>query len=505
MIQSKLTVSDDQLIPYAVAYTPPEELPPIQRLWRGMDIPSLQDILSNPAICPSRFSKFIFRDNFGKMKEFWQFPDGALYDPETDLIEWTVTGRGKLKHDPSFMSKITTCDDEREHYTKGTFRHCNRPTCPACANYHIQNDSEKAAKKILAAAKHIRHTAPEGEGWKLGHLQHITVSPPPELYWQLLTPEGVRELNKKADQVVQLAGLIGGGRIFHPFRQDGIDDDADLSEDYTPSPTNSMDKHKGRFSPHYHYLGFGFITNTQEIYKKTGWVVKSIRTGQKSIKNLPEVEGIIKYLLSHAGVVSDDSPFQPSKAFQRIVWIGLCNSRRLPLVGTIRIHNPQLCPQCGAPLIKYTVHGCNGDVSRDGEHFKRDEYPIYSEASSKARLRAYIEDNKGDLYGILQGLDRNPQWGVSCLAAKQFSRMIRPDSFKALDGSIHPIEPYATIRLQKSRSRRTVPTPKAFEDSDRDSQCTTKRIEGDDSSIVSLSFNPPDTWIDYHLPPEVDV
>ena len=154
--QTQLTGPD--LIDYAIANTPPEELTSIEELWRGMTLPTLRETLTYPAICPSKNSTTIQTDKNGRFREYVSMPDGNSYDIDSDLVEWTVSGRGSLRHDPRFMSQVVTCEDDQSHYTRATRQHCRRPSCPKCAHYLIMQKVPAQTQKIYAESKNLKHT-----------------------------------------------------------------------------------------------------------------------------------------------------------------------------------------------------------------------------------------------------------------------------------------------------------------------------------------------------------
>jgi hypothetical protein len=64
--------------------------------------------------------------------------------------------------------------------------------------------------------------------------------------------------------------------IYHPFRQ------------------NKRTK-TWRFAPHFHLIGYGWVQNTGNIYRKHGWIIKNIGIRRDPFK-------VVRYQLSHCGV-----------------------------------------------------------------------------------------------------------------------------------------------------------------------------------------------------------
>lgn len=506
--QTKLNLQGPDLIEYAISNTPPEELNTTEQLWREIYLPNTSEIIHNPAICLSKICKggtLIKPDQYGHFHEYIEI-DGQQYDIDNDLIQWMVAGRGTLRHDPRFMSQVIACGDDLEHYTRATPKHCKRITCPNCTHYTNLHDSVKQAMKVCTKAKELRHTA----GWKSAHLQHVAVSVPPTLWPLALTPEGKKKLDSMVLKISQKAGILGGIRIFHPFRY-GDDDDIP-PEGWAPEDGQRF----ATFSPHYHIIGFGFIDNradsvTAEIEKTTGWVVKALRTGKRSITKLSEVQAVIFYIKTHAGVPDDRHGAQLGRRYQSVVPFGLCAPNSQSLVATIDIYTPQICPECGAPLVKHLVHGANGDTSEAGTLDARVKYPIYAPRNKANELRAFLRDNNGDIVGALQYLDRHPFEGTSFLSHTQFSGLVAPLSIKCLDGSLHCVEPYAILKIHDKKSKKGPVSGNELHDLQGLVE-SCNDVQHNDLSEASgrVPVNDPEMYadievpfIDYYLPPEV--
>jgi hypothetical protein len=104
------------------------------------------------------------------------------------------------------------------------------------------------------------------------YLKHIVASVPKDEY-----ELDFKDMKENARRALKLAGVEGGLLIFHPARWYGK-----TSNDYY-------------YSPHFHVVGHGWIENTEDVYKLTGWIVHNLGI-RKS------VVGTISYILSHAGV-----------------------------------------------------------------------------------------------------------------------------------------------------------------------------------------------------------
>ena len=488
----------NDLLDLAAINTPPEELTPIEKLWQiDIDLPDLREILTNPAYRPSKKIDIDLSKNDGSFCEKIVLPNGSEVCTD-DLIEWSVRGRGSEKHE-RYFSKVVTSPHNPKNYTRGIYRHCNRPDCPICASYHNRKDTPKQTDKIMAKSKALRHTC---GGWRAGKLQHLTVSPPERDHLYYLTPEGYKDGSKKAQKLAQSVGLMGAGIVFHPFRQDGVNDDDDLPEEYTPTGTNSGDKLKARFSPHFHFVGFGFIDpqKVKEIYARTGWIIKALRTGKKSITKPEEVTAVLSYIKSHAGIRTIN-PLHPEKQPPTMVWWGELGPRLHGKVATLRIFTPQLSPVDGDPLIYGIVHGRNNDLTMVGAYEKITEVNIYTNSANRDRLRAFIRANSGYPVELLHYLDTHPNMGACALTHRQLGGLLSPRTMTAEDGTLHCYQSEVTIKLHLKKGTTSGTGP-----ADLDTDCN----ESPPPEILHGSKNspPPDLVpdlgiIDYHLPPEV--
>lgn len=290
--------------------------------------------------------------------------------------------------------------------------------------------------------------------------------------------------------------------IFHPFRQNGINDDDDLPEDYTPTQSNDGNKHNARFAPHFHVLGFGWVKPSSEDFVNShkGWIYKAVRTGRRRIKSLPEVVGVVNYLMSHVGLISEDSPVKMGRK-QAVNWIGLCNSRGLVKIGDIRIYVQRLCEICGADMVIHAVRGPrNNEIEFQGKSYTFQEFPIYSDSEHKGDLIEFCEENKGDPVGLLRHIEQNPELGVCYLTSRELDRRISTPTpiYAKKDGSVHIPDVYATFKERRHRKRVKIRRPPS------------SGSNGGLRFVARPEYNPEEfpgevPYIDFTLPPEADL
>ena len=166
---------------------------------------------------------------------------------------------------------------------------CFRKDCPKCAGGWAKRSTSRILDRLKASKKNQKY------------LKHIVVSPPT---W--LQHKPIEELRKEARKMAKRAGIEGGLDIVHPFRV--------------------KDK-QWYLSPHFHYLAYGWVRHTSEIFQKNGWLVKNIGIRENPI-------GTIMYLLSHAGV---------KKGRHTITWFGNLSYSKLKIEKS-DFHIK--CPEC---------------------------------------------------------------------------------------------------------------------------------------------------------------
>jgi hypothetical protein len=230
-------------------------------------------------------------------------------------------------------------DVEGKIYVEFYHRSCNRAECPICK----EKWAGKEASKINWRLTHL---------WKHGKVIHVTVSPsekdvlnvPFEKLRQKMyrivmgNGEDLKEYRnrhpelsaKEVDLIVNGRGIIGGSVIWHPFREN--------------------DDGTWRFSPHFHILGFGWVRNVTEGFKKDGWLVKNIQDGDKE----RSIFQTALYQLSHCGL---------SEKYRPVTWFGCCST-----VGKNRPEIPEMpkethiCPCCGAELVQLDLSRAPADL-----------------------------------------------------------------------------------------------------------------------------------------------
>jgi len=232
-----------------------------------------------PAKTQSKFSDWYEQTNYEYLEwDGWNLPKSG--ESKEDCGQWAW--RGCLDYKVHFDGKIRA-----QSYQLC----CFRAKCPKCASQWAKRSTARILDRLKASKKNQKY------------LKHVVVSPP---LW--LQHKPIEFLRKEARKMAKHAGIEGGLDIVHPFR------------------------HKNKqwyLSPHFHYLAFGWVASTDEIFQKSGWLVKNIGIRENPI-------GTIMYLLSHAGV---------KKRRHSITWFGDLSYCKLK-VEKSDFHIK--CPECNA-------------------------------------------------------------------------------------------------------------------------------------------------------------
>jgi len=229
----------------------------------------------------------------------WHLP--ATKEQREDCGKWLTKGCLDV-----FAHKNT--EYSGKVFIKTFQKSCYRADCEVCFKKWMAREANKATRRIEKYEELSKQLA-----------KHIVISVPSWLHYK-----PVKELRKESYRILKLVNCKGGTLIFHPFRYH--------------KDTNSW-----YFSPHFHVIGFGWITNVEEIYRKGGWIVKN-----KGVRD--SVFATFYYQLSHAGV---------KKGVHTLTWFGDLSYSKLKIE---KEPNVDVCPLCSAKLRPVFHYGLFGGV-----------------------------------------------------------------------------------------------------------------------------------------------
>ncbi|MFA6728157.1 MAG: hypothetical protein WCS17_08090 [Prevotella sp.] len=223
---------------------------------------------------------------------------------------------------------MNSCSLNKDHFSKAIGNHCWSMRCPVCMNSTVMKAGVKAEQKILAPGDLYERKT--GTKLKIGHWQ---ISPPQK--WLQHIMQNSSDFMRFYDDLIEILkqnGIRGGAIVFHPWRLSDIyqtinhvqtgnfkeglpefllaENHIDLKWEYRNL------EHYWRFGPHFHFIGYGHFTDTEEFRSsmakldKIGnwgedgqeetWVVKKIHPSEE----IDSVRHTISYLLTHAGLGS---------------------------------------------------------------------------------------------------------------------------------------------------------------------------------------------------------
>lgn len=286
--------------------------------------------------------------------------------PYAKSMGWWLPGHGR-QYASCGEVRALGCDNVHEHpgekvfirYYRGS---CMRKECPVCFESWAASQSERALcrlvsylhdkervqdihqvvrEKTKSASSRVFHEilveALERELKKVpGHRPiHVVLSPDPKESFDKKRYVGLRS---KAYEIGKKSGLKGGLAVFHPYRLHCKKCDVAIPDYQDRCPQCGGQDFWWVKSPHFHVIGFGWITNTKGLYQKHGWIIRNL-----GIRKF--VFWTMQYLLSHAGVFVDpDAGFSPKK-FHTTTWFGALSYSKLKGVPEIEVPEP-MCPYC---------------------------------------------------------------------------------------------------------------------------------------------------------------
>jgi len=190
-------------------------------------------------------------------------------------------------------------------FVKTFQKQCFRASCEKCASSWISRESNKSTTRL----NHYENETNEQS-------KHIIISPPAWLH-----NKPISELRKEAYKILKNLNAKGGCLVVHPFRE------------YKQKQLDGNFKSLWYYSPHFHVVSYGWLGNTAENYRKSGWIVKNEGVRESNY-------GTIRYILSHAGI---------KKGYHTLTWFGGLSYSNLSMP---KYENEaKLCPYCSEKMV----------------------------------------------------------------------------------------------------------------------------------------------------------
>jgi hypothetical protein len=234
------------------------------------------------------------------------------------------------------------------HDARPLMRTCGRRECAHdhCDKTWRERLARDAAARVVAAA--AVHDA--------GEIVHVVLSPPPALGRAAFqTTDGYKKLRREARAIAARAGLTGGAIVVHPWRCK-----------FAGHGRYEKAARAGKleFSPHYHFVGTGWVDWDLHRYRRTGWIVKNLGVRKSTRKT-------ISYLATHCGIVP---------ALPTVTYLGFAHPQKTEVVAERAEQEVALCVGCGGVMVQTDF-----EMMLDlGSYFERVIHRSYA-ARGKAR------------------------------------------------------------------------------------------------------------------------
>lgn len=291
---------------------------------------------------------------------FEEIKDLRSFDEVEKAGIWHIVGKGdaytqcgKFVWQGCFNNHI---HKNGKNFRKGKAMSCCRAECPVC----FLNWVTKQAHIIVDRLIDSRHVTKNYRG-RVIHLV-LSISPEDEnSLTEFKFKNSYHKLRTRVYENLKRVGAGGGTLVPHPFRHD-----YDAERDYEMD-INDISIYKGdwHYSPHFHYMGFGWIRFDCKHPRHRGLKCKFYKNGKvrkalcvrHNFEKFGYVVNLIrivedynlltcaKYVLNHAGVQTD----KKGKSYNTTIsWFGTLSYNKLVLKKGIERHD--LCPDCNEIL-----------------------------------------------------------------------------------------------------------------------------------------------------------
>jgi hypothetical protein len=280
------------------------------------------------------------------------------YAENEKKLLWELVGHGNAYADCGSI-KAKGCDNiaHKNHDGKMFIRYykrsCRRKKCPICYENWSTSEAERAlirfstsiqgkreVDRLLIKAKRKFATKPrvifhkklvnklESINRKIQRSKpiHVILSPPQDSIKDSIS--SYQDTKKTAYSLAKQHGLKGGSCVFHPYRLRCNSCSSAIPDYHKKCLKCGNTKFSWAWSPHFHFIGFGWIVHTQEGYEKHKWIIKNLGVRKSLFYTF-------QYLLSHAG----------ASAVHTTTWFGSLSYNKLgyvPKLGAV----PEKCPLC---------------------------------------------------------------------------------------------------------------------------------------------------------------
>lgn len=292
----------------------------------ALSLPHSKDCLCHACIQPNKKDRK--KSMRKESKDVFDLFKGVEFDFGAKQWSWQLTGHMYQPYENCGQVHTIGCEKTHKHLNhlgKGTYKvdNCKRLGCPTCfegaaaqrsmvvlSRFSAKQFGTEQTEDLIQEIAHNHEIEHKKQVKKVivGYLEqsikrqrlkikHVIVSPLQQVAKeQWIDHKGYIKSRKTAYKIAQQCGVKGGVLIPHPYRLKCANCGYSPIPDHKRScPTCNQDRFLWYFSPHFHIIGHGWVTNTTKNYQKSGWIVKNAGV-RKSIY------ATTQYLLSHAGI-----------------------------------------------------------------------------------------------------------------------------------------------------------------------------------------------------------
>ncbi len=255
------------------------------------------------------------------------------------LGNWIVAGSGnyeKTQNDGRYRTNCNTykdtitCEDHKVKGIKVRFYHCNKLDCENC----FIHASSARARKINNKLLELKREAKEN-GIKTGNIIHLVLSPKPEFVRSYLKDyKSVKRLRRKIFRMLKDSGMFAGV-LFTQLHSLKCENCGERAEDCTCGEK----KLNKSLNPHFHALGYGYLTSSEEFREKyEGWMYLNLGRREDAYHT-------IFYILTQVAIWrKEDGNLNP--AYQSFGW--LKSNKLVPITQRV-VYQRDKCPICRKP------------------------------------------------------------------------------------------------------------------------------------------------------------
>ncbi len=279
-----------------------------------------------------------------------------------------LPGHGTAKSNCGEVRYATACSNDACRHDHGfslVHENCGRLSCPTCRDSAISRATARAVERVEGLIDAYKR-----EGYKIGPLDHCQLSTRPDdplfAVAALSTREGLNRAYQKARSLLKkYCRGYGGILVLHPWRQVHLDGSECGRHDCKKA-------HTWTWSPHFHFIGFGWWVRSNEFYAATGWTYSKFGHGVKRRSDADESQrslyNTLQYQLSHCGLLVEGRQLYDSDSHlsvpgtielaqvgQVIRYVGMLSNSKGGYRVTSAAYEVQPCPHCKADLHTWDV------------------------------------------------------------------------------------------------------------------------------------------------------